>query len=226
MIRVLLADDERLLREGLRVILDLQDDIEVVAEAADGIEVLAMIDEHHPDVVVLDISMPRMDGLTVVERLKAKGRSEVKVLVLTSFDLDEYLFRALKAGASGFLLKDVPRGQLVSAVRTVAAGEELLSPSITRRLVEEFVQRPRVTDEGSPVARLTERERAVLTLVAAGKSNQEIAQTLYLGEATVKTHLGNVFSKCDLRDRAQAVVLAYEAGLVRPGDPGVSSAGR
>jgi DNA-binding NarL/FixJ family response regulator len=219
MIRVLLADDEQLLREGLRVILDLQDDIEVIAEAADGIEVLAMIDEHHPDVVVLDISMPRMDGLTVIERLKAKGRSEIKVLVLTSFDLDEYLFRALKAGASGFLLKDVPRGQLVNAVRTVAAGEELLSPSITRRLVEEFVQRPRVTDEGSPVARLTERERAVLTLVAAGKSNQEIAQTLYLGEATVKTHLGNVFSKCDLRDRAQAVVLAYEAGLVRPGDP-------
>lgn len=225
MIRVLLADDEQLLREGLRVILDLQDDIEVVAEAADGIEVLAMIDEHHPDVVVLDISMPRMDGLTVIERLKTKGRSEVKVLVLTSFDLDEYLFRALKAGASGFLLKDVPRGQLVSAVRTVAAGEELLSPSI-RRLVEEFVRRPRVTDEGSPVARLTERERAVLTLVTAGKSNQEIAQTLYLGEATVKTHLGNVFSKCNLRDRAQAVVLAYEAGLVRPGDPGVSSAGR
>ncbi len=185
-----------------------------------------MIDEHQPDVVVLDISMPRMDGLTVVERLKTRGRHEVKVLILTSFDLDEYLFRALKAGASGFLLKDVPRGQLVSAVRTVAAGEELLSPSITRRLVEEFVQRPRVTDEGSPVANLTERERAVLTLVAAGKSNREIAQSLYLGEATVKTHLGNVFSKCDVRDRAQAVVLAYEAGLVRPGDPGVSSAGR
>jgi len=219
MIRVLLADDEKLLREGLRVILDLQDDIQVVAEAADGVEVLAMIDEHRPDVAVIDISMPRMDGLTVVEQIRAQGRSEPKILILTSFDLDEYLFRALKAGASGFLLKDVPRAQLVSAVRTVAAGEELLSPTITRRLVEEFVRRPRVTDEGSPLGNLTEREREVLKLVATGRSNREIAECLYLGEATVKTYLGNVFTKCGLRDRAQAVVLAYEAGLVTPGDP-------
>ncbi|HZJ07612.1 MAG TPA: response regulator transcription factor [Nocardioidaceae bacterium] len=220
MIRVLLADDEQLLREGLRVILDLQSDIEVVAEAADGIETLALVDEHHPDVVVMDIQMPRMDGLMVTERLEKTPRPRAKILILTSFDLDEYLFRALKAGASGFLLKDVPRGQLVSAVRTVAAGDELLSPDITRRLVEEFVRRPRVTDEDSPIAGLTERERAVLRLVAEGKSNREVAKLLFLGEATVKTHLGNVFTKCDLRDRAQAVVLAYETGLVTPGDTG------
>lgn len=221
MIRVLLADDQQLLREGLRVILDLQDDIEVVAEAADGIEALALIEEHRPDVVVMDIQMPRMDGLTVTERLLSNtSRHQPKILILTSFDLDEYLFRALKAGAGGFLLKDVPRNQLVHAVRTIAAGDELLSPSVTRRLVEEFVRRPRVTDDANALRGLTERERDVLKLVAEGKSNREIAEVLFLGEATVKTHLGSVFAKCALRDRAQAVVLAYEAGLVTPGQAG------
>lgn len=210
------SDDQQLVREGLRVILDLQDDIEVVAEAADGVETIAAVEQHRPDVVVMAIQMPRLDGLTVTERLLRGDRDHsVNILVLTSFDRDEYLFRALRAGASGFLLKDLPRGQLVNAVRTVAAGDELLSPTITRRLVEEFVRRPRLGDEA--LAGLTDRERVVLTLVAQGKTNREIAEELFLGEATVKTHLGNVFTKCGLRDRAQAGSSPIEVGLVVPG---------
>ena len=217
MIRVLLADDQQLVREGLRVILDMQDDMEVVAEAGDGAEVLALVAQVRPDVLLLDIQMPKVDGLTVLERLARGGDHDVRVLVLTSYDLDEYLFRALKAGAAGFLLKDVPRGQLIHAVRTVAAGDSLLAPSITRRLVEKYVGSPR-PDPASPVhAVLSDRERTVLELIGHGLNNKEIAARLFLGEATVKTYVGNIFTKCGVRDRAQAVVLAYEAGLVTPG---------
>lgn len=218
MIRVLLADDQRLLREGLRVILELQADIEVVAEADDGPSAITLAREHSPDVALLDIQMPGLDGLTVAERLLGRAGGP-KVLVLTSFDTDEHLLRALRAGVSGFLLKDAPRAQLVSAVRAVVAGEELIAPSITRRLVERFASQRSPAAE-QRLARLTQRELDVLRRVAAGLSNSEIAAELFLGEATVKTHLGNVLAKCDLRDRAQAVVLAYESGLVRPGQRG------
>ena len=213
MIRVVLAEDHRLVREGLRAILDLQDDIEVVAEAADGIETVAAVSRHQPDVLVLDIQMPRLDGLEVVERIAAQPGKGPAVLILTTFDRDEYVHRALKAGAAGFLLKDVPRGQLLHAIHLVASGDELLSPEITKRLVERFLRGPAST---RLLDQLTEREREVLRLVGRGLSNREIAERLFLGEATVKTHLGSVFTKCGLRDRAQAVVLAYESGLVTP----------
>jgi len=212
-IRVVLAEDHRLVREGLRAILDLQDDIEVVAEAADGIETVAAVSRHQPDVLVLDIQMPRLDGLEVVERIAAQPGKGPAVLILTTFDRDEYVHRALKAGAAGFLLKDVPRGQLLHAIHLVASGDELLSPEITKRLVERFLRGPAST---RLLDQLTEREREVLRLVGRGLSNREIAERLFLGEATVKTHLGSVFTKCGLRDRAQAVVLAYESGLVTP----------
>jgi DNA-binding NarL/FixJ family response regulator len=215
MIRVLLADDEQLIREGLRLILDLQPDIEVVGEAADGVEALRLVGELAPDVLLVDIRMPRLDGLEVTERLAAAAGPAPRVLVLTTFDDDEYLYRALKAGAGGFLLKDVPRGQLLHAVRVVAAGDELLSPAITRRLVERFMSPPAAVAGALRLDRLTPRETDVLRLVGGGMSNAEIASTLFLSEATVKTHLAHVFTKLDLRDRAQAVVVAYESGLVR-----------
>ena len=219
MIRVLLADDEQLIREGLRLILDLQPDIEVVGEAADGVEAVRLAGELAPDVLLIDIRMPRMDGLEVTEQL-ADAVVRPRVLILTTFDSDEFLYRALKAGASGFLLKDVPRGQLLHAVRVVAAGDELLSPVITRRLVERFMSSPAVTAGSVRLDRLTPRETDVLRLVGGGLSNSEIATTLFLSEATVKTHLAHVFTKLDLRDRAQAVVVAYESGLVRAGRSG------
>ncbi len=214
MISVVLADDHAMVREGFRAILDLQDDIEVVAEAADGVEAIAEVARHRPDVLVVDIQMPRLDGLEVVERIATQLDTPTAILVLTTFDRDDYVFRALKAGASGFLLKDGPRSQLLEAIRVVARGDELLSPTITKRLVERFLRTPTATGQ---LDRLSEREREVLELVGRGLNNQEIAQALFLGEATVKTHLGSVFTKCGLRDRAQAVVLAYESGLVTPG---------
>lgn len=217
MIRVVLADDEQLLREGLAVILGLEPDLEVVGQAADGVEALELVRRLAPDVLVMDIQMPRMDGLAVAERLQSLPDQHARILLLTSFDLDEYLYRALRAGAGGFLLKDVPRQQLVAAVRTIAAGDELLAPAITRRLVEEFVRRRTVPREAADaLASLTAREREVLTWVARGLSNAEVAAQVFLGEATVKTHLASVFTKCGLRDRAQAVVFAYESGLVSP----------
>ena len=219
MIRVLLADDQELVRSGFRLILEAQEDIEVAGEAADGLEAVALARELEPDVVLMDIRMPRLDGLRATERILAGDRAP-RVLILTTFDRDEYLYRALRAGASGFLLKDAPRAQLVHAVRVVAGGAELLSPSITRRLVESFVRRPHAPGEHEgPLAELTPREREVLRLVARGLSNAQIAGRLVLGEATIKTHVGHVFAKLDLRDRAQAVVLAYETGLVEPGTP-------
>ena len=214
MIRVVVAEDHALVREGLCVLLDLQDDIEVVGEAADGAEALTQVARLRPDVLLLDIQMPRLDGLEVTRRLVADGNGTTRVLILTTFDRDEYVFRALEAGASGFLLKDVPRTQLLHAVRIVAAGDQLVAPSVTRRLVERFMRTPVST---GLLDGLTERERDVLRLVGRGLSNAEIARELVLGEATVKTHVGNIFAKCELRDRSQAVVLAYESGLVRPG---------
>jgi DNA-binding NarL/FixJ family response regulator len=213
-ISVVLAEDHALVREGLRAIIELQDDIEVVAEAADGAEAVAAVTRHRPDVLVVDIQMPKLDGLEVVERIASQPGSDTAVLVLTTFDRDDYVYRALKAGAAGFLLKDVPRSQLLHAIRVVARGDELLSPAITKRLVERFLRGPTTT---GLLDQLTGREREVLELVGRGLSNQEIAGRLFLGEATVKTHLGSVFAKCGLRDRAQAVVLAYESGLVTPG---------
>ena len=218
MIRVLLADDQALVREGFAMILDAQEDIEVVGSASDGAEAVALVRELSPDVVLMDIRMPAVDGIEATRRLLDGAGSRTRVLILTTFDLDEYVYDALKAGASGFLLKDVPRAQLVAAVRTVAAGDQLLSPSITRKLIEEFVRRgPRQAGIPAAVASLTERELDVLRHVARGCTNAEIAKELYLSEATVKTHVGHVLQKLDLRDRVQAVVLAYESGLVERG---------
>jgi DNA-binding NarL/FixJ family response regulator len=216
-IRVLLADDQELVRDGFRMILAAQEDIEVVGEASDGRHAVEMTRDLDPDVVLMDIRMPELDGLEATRKLVASGAS-ARVLILTTFDRDAYVYEAFKAGASGFLLKDVPRAQLIGAVRIVAGGAELLSPSITRRLVEEFVRRPRYESGVPPeLAGLTERELEVLRLVARGLSNGEIADQLIVGEATVKTHVTHVLSKLGLRDRVQAVVLAYESGLVEAG---------
>ena len=219
MIRVLVVDDQALVRGGFRMILDAQDDIEVVAEAADGHEALAKAHELHPDVVLMDIRMPELDGLEATRRLLANNGGS-RVLILTTFDADEYVYEAMKAGASGFVLKDVSPEQLADAVRTVAAGDALLGPSITRRLIEQFVRRPPPTATRPPAfAQLTTRELDVLVLVARGLSNAEIASALFLTEATVKTHLTHILTKLNLRDRVQAVVRAYESGLVQPGEP-------
>jgi DNA-binding NarL/FixJ family response regulator len=216
-IKVLVADDQPLARNGLQAMLGAQDDLEIVGEAADGAEAVEEALRLRPDVVVMDIRMPNVDGIEATRRLQQHPGAP-KVLVLTTFDLDEYVYEALRAGAGGFLLKDAPPGQLAEAVRTVAAGESLLAPAITRRLVERFVRRP--PPEAAAEERfgeLTERELEVLKLVAAGLSNGEIAESLFLSEATVKTHVTRILSKLGLRDRVQAVVLAYESGLVEPG---------
>jgi DNA-binding NarL/FixJ family response regulator len=217
MIRVLIADDQALVRGGFRLILEAQKDIEVVGEAEDGREALALARELSPDVVLMDIRMPELDGLEATRRLMADGEAP-RVLMLTTFDEDEYVYDALKSGASGFLLKDIRPEQLAEAVRVAAKGDALLAPAITRRLIEEFVRRP-PPGSGPPaeVDRLTERELEVLKLIARGLSNAEIAATLFLSEATVKTHITHVLTKLNLRDRVQAVVLAYESGLVLPG---------
>jgi DNA-binding NarL/FixJ family response regulator len=216
-IRVLIADDQALVRGGFRMILDSQKDLEVVGEAADGVEALAKAEELRPDVVLMDIRMPELDGIEATRRL-VTGEESPRVLILTTFDLDEYVYEAMNAGASGFLLKDVRPEQLADAVRVVAAGDALLAPAITRRLIEEFVRR-RPPGSGTPreLAELTARELEVLKLLARGLSNAEIASTLFLSEATVKTHVTHVLAKVGLRDRVQAVVLAYESGLVLPG---------
>jgi len=219
-IRVVVVDDQALVRTGFHMILDSEDDIQVVGEAGDGLEAVDLVDRASPDVVLMDIRMPKLDGVAATERIvggTASGHSP-RVLILTTFDLDEYVFAALQAGASGFLLKDTPAEDLVAAVKLVAAGDALLSPSVTRRVIEEFTARApaRTVDHGA-LSSLTERESEVFELMARGLSNGEIANSLYLGETTVKTHVGRVFMKLHLRDRVQAVVLAYEAGIVRPG---------
>ncbi len=215
-IRVLIADDQGMVRTGFTVFLGSQPDIEVVGEAADGREAVARAAELRPDVVLMDVRMPVMDGLAATREILGGGDSAPKVLILTTFDLDDYVYEALRAGASGFLLKDASARQLAEAVRVVAAGEALLAPSVTRRLISEFARvgprRPR-----GRLEEITERETEVLTLVAQGRSNQEIAAQLMLSEQTVKTHVGRILAKLNLRDRAQAIVHAYETGLVRPG---------
>ena len=218
MIRVLVVDDQALVRGGFRMILDSQKDVEVVGEAADGREALDKVDELEPDVVLMDIRMPRLDGLEATRHLVQRERAP-RVLMLTTFDADEYVYEAMKAGASGFLLKDVRPEQLAEAVRVVADGEALLAPTITRRLIEQFVRRPPASG-GRPdeLAELTEREIDVLRRVARGLSNAEIASALFLSEATVKTHLTHILTKLKLRDRVQAVVVAYESGLVQAGE--------
>jgi DNA-binding NarL/FixJ family response regulator len=216
MIRVLLADDQELVRSGFRLILELAEGIEVVGEAADGREAVRLAKELQPDVVLMDVRMPELDGIEATRRLRQAG-VEARVLVLTTFDLDEYVYGAMRAGASGFLLKDAPREQLVTAVRTAARGEALLAPAITKRLIERFVDRPAPLEAAPALAELSGRELEVLRLVARGLSNAEIAGELIIGEATVKTHVARVLRKLDLRDRVQAVVLAYESGVVEPG---------
>ena len=218
MIRVLLADDQELVREGFATILDLQDDMAVVGSVSDGAAALAAAREHRPDVMLMDIRMPAMDGIEATRRLLRDGAADApKVLVLTTFDLDEYVYAALQAGASGFLLKDAPRAALVAAVRAVAAGDTLLSPTVTKRLVERFAPPSTTGRDSAPWAELSSRELDVARLVAGGLSNAEIAAELVLGEATVKTHVAHVLAKTGLRDRVQVVVRAYETGLVEPG---------
>ncbi len=216
MIRILIADDQELVRTGFRVVLDAEPDLEVVGEAADGFAALDSAETLRPDVVLMDIRMPNLDGIEATRRIAA-GDGSPRILILTTFDLDDYVYEALRAGASGFLLKDARAEELRQAVRMVASGDALLSPAITRRLIESYTRRPPPTVRPAPLAELTPRELEVLRLVARGLSNAQIARELVVGDATVKTHVARIFSKLDLHDRAQAVVLAYESGLVQPG---------
>jgi DNA-binding NarL/FixJ family response regulator len=215
-IRVVVVDDQELMRVGLRMVLGAQEDIDVVGEAGDGAQAIELAERLRPDVVLMDVRMPVLDGVEATKRIVAAGTA--RVLVMTTFDLDEYVYAALQGGASGFLLKDTQPGHLVSALRAVASGDAVVSPSVTRRLLDRFVG-----TGGAPMRDtteldvLTDREREVLVLIAKGMSNLEIAEALFLSEATVKTHVGRILAKLDLRDRVQAVVLAYETGLARPG---------
>ena len=220
MIRIVLVDDQELLRTGFRMILDAQQDMSVVGEAADGLAALELLGRCPADVVLMDVRMPKLDGVEATRRLLSGGggKGVARVLILTTFDLDEYAFAAIKAGASGFLLKDVPPAELLTAIRAVHSGDAVVAPSTTRRLLDRFAPMLPAADAPPPpsLAGLTEREREVLILIAQGLSNAEIANRLVLSEATVKTHVGRILMKLELRDRVQAVVLAYETGLVRP----------
>ena len=218
MISVLIADDQALVRGGFRALLDAQDDITVVAEAADGDEAVGLAVEHRPDVVLMDIRMPGVDGLEAARRIMEDDRlSESRVVILTTFDLDEYVFEAMRAGAVGFLVKDTEPTELLRAVRLAVTGDALLSPRVTRRLIEEFASRAKDPVELPGLERLTDREREVVTLVGEGLSNDEIAGRLVMSVATAKTHVSRAMIKLGARDRAQLVVFAYESGLVRPG---------
>jgi DNA-binding NarL/FixJ family response regulator len=217
-LRMVIADDQALVRGGFRRILEAEKDIEVIAEAADGEEAVAAVRRHRPEMVLMDIRMPRLDGLEATRRILQRGEESCRILILTTFDLDEYVYAALQAGASGFLLKDVSPEQLVAAVRMINMGDALLAPSITRRLVERFA-RPAADQVGNgDLATLTARELEVFRLLARGSSNSQIASELGVSEETVKTHVARVLFKLELRNRTQAVVMAYECGLVRPGD--------
>jgi len=215
MIRILIADDEALVRVGLRMILQTQSDLEIVGEAVDGEEALAQARALSPNLVLMDIRMPHLDGLEATRRLCADSRSALKVIVLTTFDSDEHVYDAIRAGASGFLLKSAPPQQLITGIRSVIAGDALLAPEITRRLLERFIQRPSPSLKTPPeLAQLTERELEVLRLIAEGRSNAETAAELFITSATVKTHVNHILTKLGLRDRVQAVALAYRAGLM------------
>jgi DNA-binding NarL/FixJ family response regulator len=215
-IRLLLADDQELVRTGFRLILNAEPDLDVAGEAGDGSQAVDEAVRLRPDVVLMDVRMPGVDGIEATRRLGRLTPNPPRVLMLTTFDLDQYVYDALRAGASGFLLKDAPAAQLVDAIRVVAAGDALLAPTVTRRMIAEFARRPLPTEEPA-LAELTSRELEVLKLVARGRSNAEIARQLYISDATVKTHVKRVLAKLNLRDRVQAVVLAYESGLVQPG---------
>lgn len=217
-IRVLLCDDEQLVRSGFRLILESEPGIEVVAEAGNGAEAVALTRSLDPDVVLMDIQMPEMDGLEATRQIVALGRPETsRVLILTTFEVDEYVYEALRAGASGFLLKRTPAADLIAGITVVARGDALLAPSVTRRLIDQFARRPAAAKaDARALQEITDREREVLALVARGFSNAEIAEQLVLSEGTVKSHIKHIFTKLDLRDRTQAVILAYDAGLVEP----------
>jgi DNA-binding NarL/FixJ family response regulator len=217
-IKVLIADDQALVRGGLRKIVESEADMRVVAEAADGSEAIEAVARSRPDVAIIDIRMPQLDGIEATRRIVASAGEGVRVLILTTFGLDEYVYEALRAGASGFMLKDSPPEELVEAVRVVSTGAALLDPAVTRSVIEEFARRaPRERVDSPRLAELTERERDVLKLLTRGRSNAEIAADLVVSEATVKTHVAHVLMKLGVRDRVQAVIFAYEAGLVQPG---------
>ncbi|MGW0917066.1 response regulator [Streptomyces sp. NPDC002784] len=218
-IRVVVADDQALVRRGFTMILRINDDIDVVAEAGTGLEAIEAARRERPDVVLMDIRMPEMDGLEATSRILQEADWPVRVLILTTFEPDEYVYEALRVGASAFVLKDIPPEQLAVAVRTVAEGGALLAPSITRRLIDQFAERRVVSSAASGrVARLTEREREVVIAVARGASNSEIAEQLFIGAATVKSHVSSILAKLGLRDRIQIVIFAYESGLIEAGD--------
>jgi DNA-binding NarL/FixJ family response regulator len=218
-IGVVIADDQALVRGGFRVLIDAADDMHVLGEAADGAEAVALTREHHPQVVLMDIRMPGVDGIEATRRVKADGSTAmVNVLILTTFDLDEYVYAALRAGASGFMLKDTSPEELLAGIRVIAAGDGLLSPTVTRRLIQQFATRPEPTVPDTKVsALLTNREHEVLLEVARGLSNPEIAERLHMSAATAKTHVSHLLTKLGVRDRTQLVVIAYESGLVAPG---------
>lgn len=218
MIRVALVDDQALLRAGFRALIEAEDDLEVVAEASDGQEALEVIGVHRPDVVLMDIRMPGLDGLEATRRVVADpSLAGVRVVILTTFELDEYVFEAVRNGASGFLVKDTEPAELLAGIRAVAAGDALLSPGVTRRLIAEFADRSRGSLDAAALAVLTDREREVVGLVGTGLNNEEIAARLFMSPATAKTHVSRAMTKLGARDRAQLVVIAYESGLVRPG---------
>ena len=216
--RIVLADDQPLVRAGFRMILEAEDDIDVAGEAGDGEEAVAVTRQLQPDVVLMDIQMPKVDGLEATRRIAHDASTDSRILILTTFERDDYIFEALRAGASGFMLKNAAPEDLVRAVRVVATGDALLDPAITRRVIEDYAQRAAPRKDHARLARLTEREREVLRLLATGKSNAELAAHLYLGEGTAKTHVSHLLGKLGLRDRVQAVVFAYETGLVEPGE--------
>ena len=222
-IRILIADDQALVRAGFRMILQAEDDLVVVAEALDGRDAVRQASEHQPDVILMDVRMPDVDGIEATRQIMAFDRPP-KVVILTTFHMDEYVYDALRAGASGFLLKDVPPEQLVAGIHSVVSGEALLAPAVTRQIIEQYLRRPPEKPVDEPFPQLTNREREVLGLMAQGLSNSEIAATLFVSTTTVKTHVARVFTKLNLRDRVQAVVLAYEHGLVRPGKASIPEA--
>lgn len=216
-VRVVLVDDQALIRTGFKMILETEDDIEVVGEASDGEQAISMTRSVRPDVVLMDVQMPTMDGLEATGRIVRDASIPSRIVILTTFERDDYVFEALRAGASGFLLKNAPSEELVHAVRVVAAGDALLAPSVTRKVIEGFIRRPAHRSNEVELRRLTERETEILQLLATGKSNSELAAHLFVGEGTIKTHVSSVLTKLGLRDRMQAVIFAYESGLIEPG---------